>query len=154
MTRSTFVLAVLATGMTLACSEPNPTGVPESGLAAELTRLAEALRERGFSVEIQGPATLPFLTGMGAVWRVDAEGFDPEGMTGYGYPDATSAAREASWFGADASSIVTETGAASILWIATPHLFLNETLLVLYVGDNARLLMALNELLGTQIAGR
>ncbi len=66
-----------------------------------------------------------------------------------------AAASEASWFSADGSRIIRDDGLAiSILWVATPHLFLKGALLTLYVGDTEPLLAALVEILGPQIAGR
>ena len=146
MPRSFFVTSVLIAGLSLACIDEGPTLDPET----DLTPLIEALRERGFSVEIADESTLPFLTGVGTVVLVDGERIEV-----FEYPDAASAAREAGWFSADGSSIVTEDGRGiSILWVATPHLFLNKSLLVLYIGDSEPLLAVLVEYLGPQIAGR
>ena len=142
MNRSLSVASVLTASLVLACSDAGPTVIQEAPLV-------EALRARGFRVEIAGESTLPFLTGVGTLMLVDGEGVQV-----FVYPDAASAAREAGWFSADASSITTENGAVSILWVATPHLFLKEDLLALYVGDTELLLAALVDLLGPQIAGR
>ena len=142
MPRSLFVASVLTASLVLACGDAGPTAIQEPPLV-------EALRERGFRVQIAGDPTLPLLTGVGTLLRVEEEGINV-----FVYADAASAAREAGWFSADASGITTENGAALILWVATPHLFLKENLLALYVGDTDPLLAALVDLLGPQIAGR
>ena len=142
MNRYLTVASVLTASLVLACSDAGPTVVQE-------VSLVESLRERGFHVEMEGESSLPFLTGLSTVMLVDGEEVEV-----FVYPDAASAAREAGWFSADASSITTENGAMSFLWVATPHLFLKGDLLALYIGDSEPILAALVSLLGPQIAGR
>ncbi len=142
MNRFLSVASVLTASLVLACSDAGPTVVQE-------VSLIEALRERGFNVEMEGETNLPFLTGVSTVVLVDGEEIQV-----FVYPDAPSAAREAGWFSADASTITTETGAISFLWVATPHLFFKEEVLALYIGDSEPLLAALVSLLGPQVAGR
>ena len=41
-----------------------------------------------------------------------------------------------------------------ISWIAPPHFFRKERVIVLYLGTDAKVLAVLTELLGAQFAGR
>ncbi len=149
MSRVLVVTACLTASLSLACTDADPTGANELVLA-ELAPFVEALRARGFQVEITGEPPLQFLTGVSTVLRVDGERVEV-----FEYSDGASAASEASWFSADGSSIITDYGlAVSILWVATPHLFLKGALITLYVGDTEPLLAALVEILGPQVAGR
>ena len=150
MNRVLFVTVCLTASLALACTDADPTGTLEAALVTEPASFVEALRGRGFQVEITSESTLRFLTGVGTVLLVEGERVEV-----FEYSDAASAAREASWFSADGSTIMTDYGLAiSILWVATPHLFLKGALLTLYVGDSEPLLGALIEILGPQIAGR
>ncbi len=150
MNRVLFVAACLTPSLALACTPADPTGTREAALVTDLAPLVAALRGRGFQVEVTDESTLRFLTGVGTVLLVEGERVEV-----FEYSDAASAASEASWFSADGSSIITDDGLAiSILWVATPHLFLKGALLTLYVGDTEPLLVALVEILGPQIAGR
>ena len=149
MNRVLFVTTCLTASLALACTDADPTGT-EAALVTDLAPLVEALRGRGFQVEITSNPPLEFLTGVATVLLVDGEPVEV-----FEYSDAASAASEASWFSADGSSISTDDGLAiSILWVATPHLFLKGALLTLYVGDSEPLIAALVEILGPQIAGR
>lgn len=45
-------------------------------------------------------------------------------------------------------------GTSKIHWIGSPHFYKKEKLLVLYVGDNHKVLKTLEALLGRQFAGK
>jgi hypothetical protein len=51
---------------------------------------------------------------------------------------------------ADGGSI----GTSMVTWVATPHFYKKGRILVLYIGDNAETLKALESVLGPQFAGR
>jgi hypothetical protein len=42
----------------------------------------------------------------------------------------------------------------SFFWVAAPHFYKKATLIVLYVGDDTKVIAALEELFGPQFAGR
>lgn len=48
----------------------------------------------------------------------------------------------------------TAIGATKVQWIGPPHFYRTDRLLVLYVGDNERVLKALERVLGPQFAGQ
>lgn len=64
------------------------------------------------------------------------------------YEDAETAQADADLIAADASLIAE----MELVWEATPHFFLAESLLVLYVGDDAEVIATLKTLLGDEIA--
>ena len=64
--------------------------------------------------------------------------------------DADALDAEAAQISPDGSTI----GTTMVSWVATPHFFRTETAIVLYVGENAKVIEALTSGLGPQFAGR
>ena len=66
------------------------------------------------------------------------------------YRDATALEAEAAHISPKGSS----TGTTMVSWVAAPHFFRTETAIVLYVGENPKVVEALTSVLGPQFAGR
>lgn len=143
------ILSGLLGALGFACGDGSiePTSGPEL-LATPVEALIEALRSSGATVEPNSVATLPFLAVSGVRLSVDAEQVEA-----YTFATAEEAARAASGVSADGSQATGNGIATNILWVASPHFFLESRLIVLYVGDVPELLQLLELILGPQFAG-
>ena len=108
-----------------------------------LAELTDALRMTGQSVEINGPVDQPFFTVPGQVIGVNGEDVQV-----FEYPDSAAAAAEAAQISPDVSSV----GTSMMTWVATPHFYAEDRLIVLYVGENEPVMRALAGVLGAPIA--
>ena len=136
------VLISWATGCTQA--EPSPP-VSNGGTVTDYVSLVDNLRAAGAIVEPAGEISQPFFSVTGNAIMVDGENVQV-----FKYADAASAEAEAALVSADGSSI----GNTMVGWVATPHFYRVEKLIVIYVGDNAETLNMLESVLGAQFAGR
>jgi hypothetical protein len=66
------------------------------------------------------------------------------------YSDATAAEAQAALVSPSGSAV----GTTKIHWVGPPHFFKKGRLIVLYVGDDDKVLNALEAVLGRQFAGR
>ena len=66
------------------------------------------------------------------------------------YRDPGDLEDEAALISPDGSSI----GTNMVSWVAPPHFFRTETAIVLYVGEDPKVIAALTSVLGSQFAGR
>ena len=70
------------------------------------------------------------------------------------YGDSAALEAEAAGISPDGRSVAHNGQASMILWVAAPHFFRTDTTIVLYVGENAKVIEALTSALGPQFAGR
>lgn len=129
----------------LSAPPPIPTHV---GAISDTTSLADALRASGLTVAREGRVSLSFLHASGTILRVN-----DERMQVYEYANADAAHADAARFSTDGATFNSDEGVTLVNWIATPHLFQAERLLVVYVGDHSPTLAWLTGLLGQQFAG-
>jgi hypothetical protein len=108
-----------------------------------LVEFKDALRMDGQSVDIAGPVDQPFFSAPGQVVVVNGEDVQV-----FEYPDSATAAAEAAQISPDASSV----GTNMMTWVATPHFYALDRLIVLYVGDDQAVVDALNTVLGQPVA--
>jgi len=111
----------------------------------DLNSLVAALQTAGMTVEPGGPIDQPFFKVQGQSLKVN--GGD---VQVYVYDSAQAMEADASQISADGSSI----GTNMADWIGTPHFFKTGNILVLYLGDDQTVLGLLNNILGSQFAGR
>ena len=116
---------------------------PVAALIADL-EAAGVEAARGGSAVAQ-----PFLSGEGHGLRVEQEV-----VQAFVYPDAEAAAREAEAISPDGSAFAGSGTATMVTWIVPPHFFRRERVIVLYLGEEATILSALEAVLGEQFAGR
>ncbi len=108
-----------------------------------LVEFTDALRMTGQSVEINGPVDQPFFSVPGQVIVVNGEDVQV-----FEYPDSAAAAAETAQISPDASSV----GTSMMTWVATPHFYAEDRLIVLYVGENEPVMRSLAGVLGAPIA--
>ncbi|MFQ3567722.1 MAG: hypothetical protein SNJ59_12065 [Aggregatilineales bacterium] len=152
------VLGVLVT----ACSSARPT--PLASVALEEPEVAESasaragadgyapllewLEELGFEVSLGSTYFHPFLSVHGRTMMLN-----DERLQTFLYPNPEAAQAESLRFSRDGAWIDRAGEPVLINWIATPHLFLVDSMLIIYVGENAELLAALSVALDEPFAG-
>lgn len=114
-----------------------------------VARLIKDLDGAGVEAARAGTITQPFLSGDGHVLRALEETIQV-----FVYPDADAARREAGGISPDGSSIVGQGTATMVTWVAAPHFFRRDRVIVLYVGEETTMLAALESVLGPPFAGR
>lgn len=114
--------------------------VGQSGKAA----LIEALRAGGAEVEAGDAFEQPFFSTPAQVFQVNGQDIQV-----FEYDSAAEMEAEAALVSPDGGSV----GANSMFWLASPHFFKFERLIVLYVGDDAAMLDLLTGALGQAFAG-
>lgn len=108
-------------------------------------QLLVALRGNGLGVETAGTVSQPFFDPQGRVISLDGQEVQVFEFSAEG--EAKSAAETIS---PDGSSI----GTSMVSWVSAPHFYRAGKMIVLYVGEQERVIAALAEILGPQVAGR
>lgn len=106
--------------------------------------LAANLRAAGASVKPGEEVDQPFFSVTGKLLEVDGEDVQV-----FQYADAAMADAQATQISPSGTTV----GTTKIQWIGPPHFFKKGSLIVLYVGDNGKVLKALEAVLGPQFAG-
>jgi hypothetical protein len=115
------------------------------GLVTDYGSLIDALRAAGVDVKPVGDVDQPFFSIKGRMIKVHGEDVQV-----FQYADAAAADAEAAPISHDGTAV----GTRKIHWIGSPHFYKKEKLLVLYVGDNDKVLKTLAAVLGRQFAGK
>ena len=135
------LIVVLAVGLPVRSAAP-----PGSDQAVlDYAGLIKSLRAAGAPAERRGGVDQPFFSVDGKMLEVHGEDVQV-----FEYSDATAAEEEAALVSSSGSAV----GTTKIHWVGPPHFFRKGRLIVLYVGDNCRVLKALEAVLGLQFAGR
>ncbi len=128
---------------------PTPTPTPpitlHGGPVTDYVSLVDNLRAAGATVNPAGEVEQPFFSVKGFVIKVnngDVQVFE--------YMDANAAEAESQLVSPDGSSV----GTSMVGWVAPPHFYKVEKLIVLYVGENEDTIGMLDSVLGPQFAGR
>ena len=109
-------------------------------------QLIDPLLATGADVKVTAEVVeQPFFSVGGTIILVDGERVQV-----LEYSDADALDVEAAQISRDGSTI----GTTMVSWVAPPHFFRNETAIVLYVGENPKVIEALTSVLGPQFAGR
>ncbi len=132
-----FSMMVLALVLA-ACSA---AGAEKQDRAAQLV---DALQQAGARVQKVDSIEQPFFSVAGQVWRVNGHEIQL-----FAYANSAAADAEATLVAPGGGSI----GPNMVTWMATPHFYRQDELLVLYVGDDAATLSLLEAVLGPQFAG-
>ena len=120
-----------------------PTTVSHEHENGGYVELVDSLRAAGAIVDPVGEVSQPFFSVGGQVITVD--GVD---VQVFEYPNAAAAGAEAALISPNASSV----GTSMMAWVATPHFYALNRIIVLYVGDNQAVVGALNGVLGQPVA--
>lgn len=140
-------LLILAT-VTIGCAKQPPV-VSHGGPVIDYVSLVDNLRAKGAAVVPAGEVSQDFLSVTGNAITVNGENVQV-----FEYSDARIANSEADTISPDGSQITTKDGRVVMVdWIAPPHWYKKEKLIVLYVGDDAGVISLLTEVLGKQFAG-
>lgn len=107
--------------------------------------LVDALRREGLTLQDAGSVEQPFYSVPAHVYQV--EGRD---LQVYEFASAAEAETAAAQVAPDGGSI----GTHSMAWMAPPHFFRKDRLVVNYIGTSSNMLAALGRILGPQFAGR
>ena len=120
-----------------------PTVTSQGDENGGLANLVDVLRAAGANVEPAGDVDQPFFSVGGQVLLVDGGEVQV-----FEYPDAAVAEAEAALISPNASSV----GTSMISWLSTPHFYVLDRVIVLYVGDDQAVVHVLNEVLGQPVA--
>ncbi|MFH0343847.1 MAG: hypothetical protein ACHBNF_17390 [Chromatiales bacterium] len=107
--------------------------------------LIDNLRAAGIIVKPEGEVVQPFFSVKGKIIKVGGEDVQV-----FQYSHETETDAQAIQVSPDGSTV----GTTKIHWFGPPHFYKREKLLVLYVGDNEKVLKALEDVLGQQVAGQ
>jgi hypothetical protein len=108
--------------------------------------LSTYLLSRGIKVDTVSAITAACFSAPQAWHMVVNEG----SIQVFEYPDHAEAEAAARLISPDGGS----THTCSFFWVAAPHFYKKETLIVLYVGNDAAVIAALEDIFGPQFAGR
>lgn len=114
------------------------------GAVTDYPSLIKSLRAAGAGAAAAGEVEQPFLAVAGSMIKVHGEDVQV-----FQYPSAAEMEAQAAPISRDGMAV----GTRKILWVGTPHFFKQGRLLVLYVGDNDKVLKTLEAVLGRQFAG-
>ncbi len=146
MKRILVVIAVLLS----ACG---PVQGPRShgGPVKDQVSLIDALRSKGLTVDISGKVYEPFLSAQSgtSLHLTGAALSAPADLQVFEYGSAEAATADAHQIRPDGSGTAT----MMVDWVAPPHFFLKERVLVIYLGKAGGLVSVLSDLLGPQFAG-
>jgi len=138
---SIITILLLAISITSCAEKPVSPSVPVTDYAS----LLNALRAAGANVETKTQLEQPFFSAKGQMITINGNDIQV-----YEYPDAAAADAEAQLVSPDGSTV----GTTKITFVAPPHYYKSGKLIVLYVGQDRDLLDLLEDLLGSQFAGR
>jgi hypothetical protein len=106
--------------------------------------LIDDLRAMGVAVEPAGEVSQPFFSVKGRVIRINGDIVQV-----FEYDNAEAVDDEASLVSPDGSRV----GTTMVTWVATPHFYKKDMLIVIYVGGDNDVINALERVLGKQYAG-
>ncbi len=115
------------------------------GPVKDYVSLIDTLRGKGRKVTPKGSITQPFFSVNGYIISVDEEDVQV-----FEYASTNEAEKEAQKVSPDGGSV----GTSMMSWVDTPHFYKKERIIVIYIGDNRKILDSLNSAVGQQFAGR
>jgi hypothetical protein len=144
---SLWVMAIgsAISGQAVPAANSPESGKPRAPAVMTYPLLIERLRAAGATVEPAGKIEQPFFSVPGNALRVDGED-----VQAFQHPTPAAAETEARRVSRDGSAI----GTAKPHWIGTPHFYRQGRLLVLYLGDEKKVIQVLEGVLGRQFAGQ
>jgi hypothetical protein len=145
-----FALTVSACGKVSTPTSPpvstdSPNMSPEPVIVEDRASLIAALEASGATMEVGEPITQAFFSPEGNIIKVN--GAD---VQVFEYENAEAMENEAAQVAPDGGSI----GTSMVTWVDTPHFHKAGRIIVLYVGSDTTVLGLLEQVLGTQFAGR
>jgi hypothetical protein len=142
-------LCAIAVGSAISDQRVRAADPPRAGAFAATAMtypvLMQRLRAAGATADPVGRIDQPFFSVAGKALTVDGEDVQV-----FEYATAAAAEGDARRVSPDGSAI----GTSKPLWIGTPHFYRQGRLLVLYLGDQKKIIQALEAALGRQFAGQ
>lgn len=140
----------VAAGASITCGgelSPGQTQQRKSqgGPVRNYASFVASLRASGITVEPEGEVDQPFFSVKGKVISLYSDHVQI-----FDYPNAVTADAEAALVSPDGRTV----GTMKPHWLGPPHFYKKEKLIVLYLGDNEKVLKALGAVLGRQFAGK
>jgi hypothetical protein len=140
------LLFIVAAGSTTCGGQSEPqAGRSRAGPVADYASLLDGLRAAGVSVKPDGEVDQPFFSVKGMAIEVHGEDVQV-----FQYSNAAAADAQAALVSRDGGAV----GTTKVHWMGPPHFYKKEKLLVLYIGDNEKMLKTLEAVLGRQFAGQ
>lgn len=151
--------ATTSTGGSTSTAGTTSTGstVSHGGPVRDHVSFVDGLRARGVTVKVLEAASQPFLRPAGTRLGLSGAGVSsPAVVESYNYDDTDLGTNAVAVAKQDADQITPDgtPKTVSVQWVASPHFFRAERLLVLYVGSDKAVLTVLTDLLSVQFAGR
>lgn len=125
--------------------EPQATNSANSLKVEDQASLLLGLQTAGATTELVDTVTQDFFTPEGK--NIKVNGAD---IQVFEYENAEAMERETSQVAPDGGSV----GTSMMMWMDTPHFYKAGQIIVLYVGNDARILDLLDNAMGSQFAGR
>ena len=116
-----------------------------AGQVTDYASLIDDLRTAGVNVEPEGKVDQPFFSVEGRMIKIGGEDVQV-----FQYSHAAAADAQAALVSPDGSAV----GTSKLHWVGSPHFYKKGKLLVLYLGDDNKVLKALDVVLGRQFAGK
>jgi len=116
----------------------------QAAQAAGYASFLRSLRAESTSIRQEGEVEQPFFSTKGRLI-----GLYGDHVQVFEYPSGAKADAQAALVSPDGRTV----GTTKPHWLGTPHFYKKERLLVLYLGDNPKVLKALEARLGRQFAG-
>lgn len=113
-----------------------------------LASFTDAISASGVPVAVKSKVRQPFFSAEGMVLAIENEDVQV-----YEYHAADTARSEAGSVSPDGSTIAAGDALARVEWVATPHFYQRDRLIVVYVGHNRDVLDVLEGALGAPFAG-
>jgi hypothetical protein len=120
------------------------TAAGTAAQGVDYASFVKSLRAEKISIKREGEVDQPFFAVKGKVISLYGDHVQI-----FEYPSAAKADMEAALVSRDGRTV----GTTKPHWLGTPHFYKKEKLLVLYLGDNEKVLKALEARLGRQFAG-
>ncbi len=142
--------------LTMACSTITP-GALHASLVNDQVSFINALRAKGFQVDTMESIEQPFLQATGTTLRLSGNNLkEPIELQSFNYDDKDLGTDGLKAAAEDASQIDPSGNprTAQINWIAPPHFFHKERIIVIYLGNDTNALALFTQLLGAQFAGK
>ncbi len=153
-------IAIIPSGtmllLVVACGATTPVA-SHSRIIKDHVSFVDALRAKGLTVDIVGSVEQPFLQVDGTTLHVSGGGLkEPAELQSFNYDDRDLGTDGLKAAAEDANQIELNGNPRTVRinWIAPPHFFRKERVLVIYLGSDANTLALLTELLGPQFAGQ
>ncbi|GAC1561581.1 MAG: hypothetical protein NVS4B8_06290 [Herpetosiphon sp.] len=151
------IVSLVACGKQGSATPVGQSRQSHGGPVTDHVSFVDHLRATGVTVEIAGSVQQPFLRPVGTTLRLSGGPItQPSDIQSYNYDDqehgtggVKAAAADAQQIGPDGNPRL-----MMISWLASPHFFRKERLIVIFVGDNPAVLKVLTDALGPQFAGR